>query len=135
MVLPARRRPTYRPTPRAALETRLAYIVTDHPEIDDVSKEGLQGLSDYVNARTSAVLGHPDGVTPEHDDLSYYPLIYWPVTPDAPTSPARTAALNTYMRHGGILLIDTQGQDPATAPKTPAAIPARHPARQQHSSA
>lgn len=103
--------------PRAALETRLAYIVTDHPEIDDVSKEGLQGLSDYVNARTSAMLGHPDGVTPERDDLSYYPLIYWPVTPDAPTSPARTAALNTYMRHGGILLIDTQGQDPATAPE------------------
>ena len=104
--------------PRAALETRLAYIVTGHADIDDVSKEGLQGLSDYVNARTSAVLGHPDGVVPEHDDLSYYPLIYWPVTADATTTPARTAALNTYMRHGGILMIDTQGQDPATAPDT-----------------
>ncbi|MBV1822428.1 DUF4159 domain-containing protein [Komagataeibacter oboediens] len=103
--------------PRAALETRLAYIVTGHADIDDVSKEGLQGLSDYVNARTSAVLGHPDGVVPEHDDLSYYPLIYWPVTADT-TTPARTAALNTYMRHGGILMIDTQGQDPATAPNT-----------------
>ncbi|MBL7233912.1 DUF4159 domain-containing protein [Komagataeibacter oboediens] len=104
--------------PRAALETRLAYIVTGHADIDDVSKEGLQGLSDYVNARTSAVLGHPDGVVPEHDDLSYYPLIYWPVTADTTTTPARTAALNTYMRHGGILMIDTQGQDPATAPNT-----------------
>lgn len=104
--------------PRAALETRLAYIVTGHADIDDVSKEGLQGLSDYVNARTSAVLGHPDGVVPEHDDLSHYPLIYWPVTADATTTPARTAALNTYMRHGGILMIDTQGQDPATAPDT-----------------
>ncbi|KDU95759.1 hypothetical protein CFR78_03155 [Komagataeibacter rhaeticus] len=103
--------------PRAALETRLAYIVTGHEEIDDVSREGLQGLSDYVNARTSAVLGHPDGVVPERDDLSYYPLIYWPVTADATTTPARTAALNTYMRHGGILLIDAQGQDPATAPE------------------
>ncbi|KAB8124692.1 DUF4159 domain-containing protein [Komagataeibacter medellinensis] len=103
--------------PRAALETRLAYIVTGHDETDSVSREGLQGLSDYVNARTSAVLGHPDGVVPEHDDLSYYPLIYWPVTADATTTPARTAALNTYMRHGGILLIDAQGQDPATAPE------------------
>lgn len=101
--------------PRAALETRLAYIITGHADVDDVSKEGLQGLSDYVNARTSAVLGHPDGVVPERDDLSYYPLIYWPVTADATTTPARTAALNTYMRHGGILMIDTQGQDPATA--------------------
>ncbi|MCE2575016.1 DUF4159 domain-containing protein [Komagataeibacter sp. FNDCR2] len=104
--------------PAAALETRLAYIDTGHAETDTVSREGLQGLSDYVNARTSAVLGHPDGVVPERDDLSYYPLIYWPVTADATTSPARTAALNTYMRHGGILLIDTQGQDPATAPDT-----------------
>ncbi|WP_225063335.1 DUF4159 domain-containing protein [Komagataeibacter rhaeticus] len=103
--------------PRAALETRLAYIVTGHEETDNVSREGLQGLSDYVNARTSAVLGHPDGVVPERDDLSYYPLIYWPVTADATTTPARTAALNTYMRHGGILLIDAQGQDPATAPE------------------
>ncbi|MEZ7135421.1 DUF4159 domain-containing protein [Komagataeibacter sp. SM21] len=102
--------------PAAALETRLAYITTGDSEIDTVSREGLQGLSDYVNARTSAVLGHPDGVVPEHDDLSYYPLIYWPVTASASTTPARTAALNTYMRHGGILMIDTQGQDPATAP-------------------
>ncbi|MDT8872735.1 hypothetical protein RAA17_20500 [Komagataeibacter rhaeticus] len=29
--------------PRAALETRLAYIVTGHEETDDVSREGLQG--------------------------------------------------------------------------------------------
>ena len=101
--------------PGAALETRLGYIVTNHADIDDVSREGLQGLSDYVNARTSAVLGHPDALVPERDDLSYYPMIYWPVTADATTTPARTAALNTYMRHGGILMIDTQGQDPATA--------------------
>ncbi|PYD76922.1 DUF4159 domain-containing protein [Novacetimonas pomaceti] len=103
--------------PGAALETRLGYIVTGHDDIDTVSREGLQGLSDYVNARTSAVLGHPDALVPERDDLSYYPMIYWPVTADATTSPARTAALNAYMRHGGILMIDTQGQDPATAPR------------------
>ncbi|MCW4590927.1 DUF4159 domain-containing protein [Gluconacetobacter entanii] len=101
--------------PGAALETRLGYIVTNHEDIDTVSREGLQGLSDYVNARTSAVLGHPDALVPERDDLSYYPMIYWPVTADATTTPARTAALNAYMRHGGILMIDTQGQDPATA--------------------
>ena len=104
-----------RDVPGAALETRLGYIITNHADIDDVSREGLQGLSDYVNARTSAVLGHPDALVPERDDLSYYPMIYWPVTADATATPARTAALNAYMRHGGILMIDTQGQDPATA--------------------
>ncbi|WP_264784575.1 DUF4159 domain-containing protein, partial [Gluconacetobacter azotocaptans] len=102
------------PVPGAALETRLGYILTGHDDVDTVSREGLQGLSNYANARTSAVLGHPDGVVPERDDLSYYPMLYWPVTPDAAANPARAAALNAYMQHGGILLIDSQGVDPAT---------------------
>ncbi|ACI52741.1 conserved hypothetical protein [Gluconacetobacter diazotrophicus PA1 5] len=99
--------------PGAALETRLGYILTGHDDIDTVSRQGLQGLSDYANARTSAVLGHPDGVVPGRDDLSYYPMLYWPVTADATADPARAAALNAYMRHGGILMIDSQGVDPA----------------------
>ncbi|MBB2175329.1 DUF4159 domain-containing protein, partial [Gluconacetobacter johannae] len=102
------------PVPGAALETRLGYILTGHDDVDTVSREGLQGLSNYANARTSAVLGHPDGVVPERDDLSYYPMLYWPVTPDATVNPARAAALNAYMQHGGILMIDSQGVDPAT---------------------
>ncbi|OUJ07230.1 DUF4159 domain-containing protein [Acetobacter malorum] len=99
------------PVPGAALETRLAYVITGHDDIDTVSRQGLQGLSDYTNARTSAMLGHPDGVRPGQDDLSYYPLLYWPITPDAAPTPAMTAALTAFMAHGGIVLIDTQGQD------------------------
>jgi Domain of unknown function (DUF4159)/Aerotolerance regulator N-terminal len=107
--------------PGAALETRLGYILTGHDDIDTVSRQGLQGLSDYANARTSAVLGHPDGVVPGRDDLSYYPMLYWPVTADATADPARTAALNAYMRHGGILMIDSQGVDPTTQAADPGA--------------
>ncbi|GAN67425.1 DUF4159 domain-containing protein [Acetobacter orleanensis] len=103
--------PGAKSVPGAALETRLAYVITGHDDIDTVSRQGLQGLSDYTNARTSAMLGHPDGVRPGQDDLSYYPLLYWPITPDAAPSPAMTAALTSFMAHGGILLIDTQGQD------------------------
>lgn len=117
--------------PAAALETRLGYIVSGHEDVDEASRAGLQGLSDFVNARTSAVMGHPDGVHPGTDDLTYYPLLYWPITADATTTPAMTAALNTFMAHGGILLIDTQGQDgtnstdatfAADAPGTTAAL-------------
>ncbi|MFT9424349.1 MAG: DUF4159 domain-containing protein [Acetobacter syzygii] len=104
------------PAPAAALETRLGYIVTGHDDVDEASRLGLQGLSDFVNARTSAVMGHPDAVHPGTDDLSYYPLLYWPITADATTTPAMTAALNSFMAHGGILLIDTQGQDGSTSP-------------------
>ncbi|MBV1838368.1 DUF4159 domain-containing protein [Acetobacter estunensis] len=103
------------PVPQAALETRLAYVLTGNAEVDSVSREGLQGLSDYVNARTSAVLGHPDGVRPGKDDLAYYPLLYWPITPDAQVTPAETAALSTFMARGGMIVIDTQGVDPDTA--------------------
>ncbi len=102
--------------PPAALETRLAYVVTGDEGVDAVSREGLQGLSSYANARTSAQLGQPEGVVPGRDDLSFYPMIYWPVTPatvPAVPAPAWTAALASYMGHGGILLIDTQGIDPS----------------------
>ncbi|MFT8611396.1 MAG: DUF4159 domain-containing protein [Gluconobacter oxydans] len=95
--------------PQAALDTRLAYVITGHDDIDTVSREGLQGLSDFTTARSSATLGHPDGVVPGKDDLAFYPLLYWPVTPDAQADPERTKALNAFMDHGGILLIDEQG--------------------------
>ena len=100
--------------PPAALETRLAYIVTGDDSVDTTSRQGLEGLSAYANARTSAQLGPPEGVVPGRDDLAFYPMIYWPVTPA--TVPARppaawTAALASYTGHGGILLIDTQGTD------------------------
>ena len=101
------------PVPAAAEETRLGYVVTGDAHADLVSRQGLEGLSSYVNARTSAVLGHPDAVQPGHDDLSFYPLLYWPVTTGARLDPAAIGALNGYMSHGGILMIDTQeGAEP-----------------------
>ena len=95
-------------SPQAALETRLAYVVTDNQAIDTVSREGLKGLSDFVNAKTSVVLGTPDAVRPGIDDLSYYPLIYWPIPSETHLSPAAIDALNQFMAHGGVLWIDTQ---------------------------
>ena len=104
------------PVPAAAEETRLGFVVTGDAHTDLVSRQGLEGLSSYVNARTSAVLGHPDPVQPGHDDLSFYPLLYWPVTTGAHPDPTAIAALNTYMSHGGILMIDTQaGAEPGLA--------------------
>ncbi len=95
--------------PPASLQTRLGYVVTGDAQTDSVSREGLEGLSNYVNARTSAVLGHPDAVHPGQDDLAFYPLLYWPITQGSTTEPAAIAALNSYMTHGGILLIDAKG--------------------------
>jgi hypothetical protein len=93
----------------AALATRLAYVVTNDAQVDQVSRMGLAGLSDFVTRRTAATLADPAGVVPGKDDLAFYPLLYWPIIPDADVPDgAAIAALNDYMAHGGIILIDTR---------------------------
>jgi hypothetical protein len=102
--------------PPAALETRLAYVVTGDSDVDRLSHDGLAGLSDFVTSRSSATLGAPVGVTPDQDDLSLYPLLYWPLLPGTPTPSLRAvAALNRFMQDGGIILIDTEGADTGAA--------------------
>jgi len=108
-----------------ALATRLGYIVTSDPQVNGIAKAGLEGLSEYVNRRTAATLVEPDPVEPGKTDLSMYPLLYWPITADAqPLSAAAAAALNDYMGHGGIILIDTRdsGSGEGFAPGTGTAL-------------
>jgi hypothetical protein len=95
----------------AALATRLAYVVTGDTQTDEVSRQGLVGLSEYVNRRTAAGLAEPVALRPGRDDLSFYPLLYWVVLPDAPApEPAAVEALNTFMRNGGIIVFDTRNE-------------------------
>ncbi|MCU0945597.1 MAG: DUF4159 domain-containing protein [Rubritepida sp.] len=92
-----------------ANETRLAYVVTGTSTVDDVSRAGLLGLTDFVNRRTAANLGEPVGIRPGVDELSFYPLLYWPMTGDQQNpDAAAVAALNDFMRQGGIILLDTR---------------------------
>jgi hypothetical protein len=108
-----------------ALGTRLGYIVTGDADVDKVAKQGLEGLSEYVNARTAAKLDEPDAIVPGQTDLSLYPLLYWPIAADEdPLSAAAAAALNDYMNRGGILLIDTRdsGSGAGFAPGTGEAL-------------
>lgn len=93
-----------------ALATRLGYIVSGDARIDAVAQAGLLGLTAYVNRRTAIALVKPDGVEPGRSDLSLYPVLYWPIVADMPSlSGAEVAALNEFMAHGGIILIDTRG--------------------------
>jgi len=108
-----------------ALVTRLAYVVTGDAQVDDISRMGLAGLSDYVNRRTAAVLGDPAPVAPGRDDLSFYPLIYWPLTATQEAlAPAAAEAVNSFMRNGGIVLFDTRsaGSGEAFSPGSDAAL-------------
>jgi hypothetical protein len=112
-------------SPNAAIDTRLGYIVSGDSQVDTIARTGLEGLSEYVNARTAAMLFEPDAVQPGQTDLSLYPLLYWPITADAPelTTP-QAAALNEYMSRGGIIVIDTRdsGSGAGFAPGTEDAL-------------
>lgn len=98
----------------AATETHLAYVITGDSEADAISKAGLDGLSQVLRNRTSFDPGPPIGVDVTRDELAFFPLLYWPITPgQADLAPATLARINTYMEHGGTILFDTRDQDRA----------------------
>ena len=93
----------------AAINMRFAYIRTGDPEVDEMTRAGLTGLSRILFLRTSVEPAEPHAVDPETDALELYPLVYYalPDTPE-PLSPPAATALNRYMRNGGALVIDTR---------------------------
>ena len=96
---------------KGSLDIRLAYIITGDKEVDDISKAGLEGLSEILRSRTSVEPADPVGLDLERDEPRLYPLIYWPVTSTQPAlSPRAQAALDRYLRTGGIIFIDTRDQ-------------------------
>ena len=102
----------------ATHQTHLAYVVTGDPEVDEVSKAGLQGLTLFLAQRTALEAGDPIGLDPARDELAFFPLIYWPISLKAPT-PSKTALerIDTYMKRGGTVLFDTR--DAIDAPPGP----------------
>jgi len=94
-----------------SLATRLAYVVTGDAGVDETLRQGLAGLSDFVNRRSAAALAEPLAVVPGQDELAFFPLLYWTILPDAPApNAAAVAALNGFMRNGGIILFDTRDE-------------------------
>lgn len=93
----------------------LAYIKTGDPAIDGQSRKGLEVLAAVLGARTSA---EPQGVAeidPARDELSFFPLLYWPLAAgQAPLPEAAAQNLQSYLDHGGTILIDTRGGDPGS---------------------
>ncbi len=93
----------------AVEEMTLAHVITGDAAVDDLAQAGLVGLGRVLTLRTSVEPGPPRGVDPAADDLSIYPLLYWPVTPDAQApGPEARARLNAYLRGGGMIVFDTR---------------------------
>ncbi|MBI3440796.1 MAG: DUF4159 domain-containing protein [Proteobacteria bacterium] len=99
----------------------LGYITTSDQTIDRTSFNGLTGLGEEINKRTSAKVKGVSALNPESDQLSYYPLIYWPMTErQDELSVAAARNIQNYLSQGGMIIFDTRdgqfggSQDSAT---------------------
>ncbi len=93
----------------ATAEMALAYVITGNAAVDELSEAGLRGLSDTLYFRTSVEPANPIGVDLETNELAFFPMLYWPITPDQPRpSPDAYVKLNDYLRSGGLILFDTR---------------------------
>jgi hypothetical protein len=106
----------------SALSARLAYVTTGDSSVDETSRLGLSALTRVLSNRTSAELAEPAPVDPGHDELAFYPLIYWPIVArEAQPSAETRARLAAYMKNGGTVVFDTRDALAASpgAPATP----------------
>ncbi|MHA7776974.1 DUF4159 domain-containing protein [Roseibium sp. M-1] len=113
----------------STLDTRLAYVLTGNPEIDDASAAGLSGLTQFLAERTALEPGAPVAIDIGRDELAFYSLLYWPIDAamDKPTDQT-IARIDTFMRNGGTILFDTRDHINASAnsfASTPATIKLR----------
>ena len=99
----------------ATAELTLGHVITGDAQVDEVALAGLTGLSDTLFFRTSVEPSTPLGVNIETDELAFFPILYWPITPRQPTpSDDAYAKLNNYLRSGGMILFDTRDADTAS---------------------
>ena len=93
----------------ATSQTRLAYVVTGNADVDSIVKAGMAGLTLFLAQRTALEAGDPVGIDPAHDELAFFPLIYWPVVPGAAKPPQDAInRIDAYMKQGGTVLFDTR---------------------------
>ncbi|MEE8534703.1 MAG: DUF4159 domain-containing protein, partial [Kiloniellales bacterium] len=91
----------------ATLQTRLAYLETGVPALDELSRAGLSGLARVLRRRTSIEAGEPLAVDPARDELAFFSLLYWPIAAEQPDlNEIAVRKLNAFMRNGGTILFD-----------------------------
>jgi hypothetical protein len=99
----------------ATAELTLGHVITGDANVDEIAQAGLAGLSDILFFRTSVEPSPPMAVNLETDELAFFPILYWPITPQQPTPSIEAyAKLNQYLRSGGMILFDTRDADTAS---------------------
>ncbi len=97
----------------AALKMRFAYVETADVTLNHQLLAGLNGLNNELFRRTSVEPAEPHSIKLGVDDLDLYPMIYYAPERNAqPLPPVQIEALNSYLRNGGSLVIDTRDAAP-----------------------
>lgn len=82
-----------------AAHSYLAYIKTGNPVVDDTSRRGLLALQAKLKDITMLDVAGVVGVDIEKDDISLFPMIYWPVSESAPVlSASAQKKVQNYMQ-------------------------------------
>ncbi len=85
------------------------YVLCGERETDETSRLGLLGLARVLETRTAVDPGEPKAVDITTDEISFYPILYWPVLESAETLPDNVIAkIDAYMKEGGLIIFDTR---------------------------
>lgn len=96
---------------KATGDVTFGYVTTGNRDIDEASRLGLAGLVRVLELRTAVIPGEPLPVDIVSDEISFFPVLYWPVEPDADPLPEETLAkIDGYMKQGGMIVFDTRDQ-------------------------
>ena len=97
---------------RATSEVVLGHVITGDSRLDQRAYDGLYGLGRALTARTAIEPAEPLSVNVETDELSFFPILYWPISVDQPLPSVEAyAKLNRYLRGGGMIVFDTRDAD------------------------
>ena len=87
--------------------TKLAYVKTGNKEVDEISKNGILSISEYITSKTSVILDSPDEVDLEEHDIFFYPILYFPFINSKETvGEKKIRKLQNFINNGGILIFD-----------------------------
>lgn len=94
---------------RATAKVSFGYVLSGDPSVDETSRAGLTGLNKVLVARTAVDPGDPSGVNIDTQEISFFPVLYWPVLNNArPLTDTTLAKIDAYMKQGGMIIFDTR---------------------------
>jgi len=109
VTVPADVAPADQASVAATAHVTFGYVLTGDPSVDEVSRQGLSGLMKVLRVRTAVEPGEPRAVDIVKDEISFYPVLYWPVLDTAEALPEDTLAkIDAYMKQGGMIIFDTR---------------------------